>query len=118
MTDKLFDRHDLTSYGQAADVAAYLTETTGRLHIATDAGEWVYPRYDVIEPPKVGDEVSYAFNGDYYPCGEIVSISESLKVIKTSSGKRFYRRKLTGAWLNNGTWSLIPGHVSRLNPEF
>ena len=118
MTEKLFDRHDLTSYGQAADVAFFLTEQTGRLHIATDAGEWMYPRYDVIEAPKVGDKVSYAFNGDYYPCGEIVSISESLKVIKTSTGKRFYRRKLTGAWINNGTWCLIPGHVSRLNPEF
>lgn len=109
---------NIIDFEHAAGVAKVLTDKTGDLWIATDAGPGVYPRYDVVEAPKVGEKVSYAFNGDYYPCGEIVSISESLRVIKTSSGKRFYRRKLTGAWINNGTWCLVPGHVSRLNPEF
>jgi hypothetical protein len=111
-------RHDLASFDQATDMAAELSQATGAKFIPTDAGEWVYPRYDVIELPKVGSKVSYAFNGDYYPCGEISAISASLKIITTTTGKKFYRRRLSGAWVNDGTWSLIPGHVNRRNPEF
>jgi len=90
----------------------------GEGYIATDAGEYVSPRYDVIDLPKIGAEVSYAFNGDYYPCGKIASISKSFKLITTTEGQKFYRRGESGCWKYNKTWSLVPGHISKLNPEF
>jgi hypothetical protein len=111
-------RWDITSFKEATWIASDVSNLTGANFIPTDAGRSVYPRYDVIELPKVGDKVSYAFNGDYYPCGEIKSISPSLRIITTTTGRKFYRRGRSGAWVNNGTWSLIPGHVSRKNPEF
>ena len=107
-------RNDWKTFEAAKEVAAAL----GPKFIATDAGSHVSPRYDVQELPQVGDKVSYAFNGDYYPCGVIVSISKSLKVIVTSEGQKFYRKRETGSWKYNGTWSLVSGHISRLNPEF
>jgi len=112
------DRWDFDSLEDAQHIADSATKLTGRLYIATDAGEWVSPRYDVVESPSVGDEVSYAFNGDYYPCGVITSISKSLKLITTSTGRKFYRRRESGSWINNGMWSLVSGHHSRRNPEF
>lgn len=111
-------RWDWKTMDRAEQVAADLTEATGTLYVATDGGSGLSPRYDVIEAPKVGDPVSYAFNGDYYPCGEIDRISESLRVIRTTTGRVFYRRRQSGAWISEGTWSMVPGHVSRLNPSF
>ncbi len=112
-------RWDWKSLTTAQEVADKLNEKAGELrYIATDAGVHVSPRYDVIELPKVGDKVSYAFNGDYYPCGVVTKISKTLRKISTSEGRDFYRVRQTGCWKNNGTWSLVPGHISRLNPEF
>lgn len=107
-------RNDWHTFEAAKEVAAAL----GPDYIATDAGEWVSPRYDVIELPKVGAPVSYAFNGDSYPCGEIASISKSLKLIVTTEGQKFYRVRETGCWKYNRTWSLQSGHVYKQNPEF
>jgi hypothetical protein len=104
---------------EAQEAATTLTQETGKLHIATDEGEWVSPRYSVIEAPAVGDEVSYAFNGDYYPCGRIVKVSTSLRVIKTDTGATFYRRRQSATWKKEGgTWSLVRGHRSEKNPSF
>lgn len=111
-------RHDFKTIEIAEQIAAATSKFTGRTYIATDAGEGCYPRFDVIEAPSVGDEVSYAFNGDYYPCGTIVSISKSMKLITTSTGRKFYRSRQSGSWLNGGMWSLVSGHISRMNPEF
>ena len=111
-------RWDFDSIEDAQRIADSATKLTGRLHIATDAGEWVSPRFDVVEAPVVGAEVSYAFNGDYYPCGVITAISKSLKLVTTSTGRKFYRRRETGSWVNNGMWSLVSGHHNRRNPEF
>lgn len=99
----------------AADANVLDTQNT---FLAIDSGPYVSPRYDVIQLPKVGDEVSMSFNGDSYPQGKIVSISNSLKVIKLDNGKKFYRRKQTGTWLYSRTWSLIPGVHSERNPHF
>lgn len=107
-------RWDWRTFEAAKEVAAAL----GPDYIATDSGPCVSPRYDVIKLPKVGDKVSYAFNGDYYPCGEIVSVSDSKKLIVTSEGQKFYRRGQSGVWKYKQTWSLVQGHISRLNPEF
>lgn len=111
--DGWINRHDFDTY-EAAVVIAGLA---GDKYIAIDNGEYVSPRYDVIEAPQVGDLVSYAFNGDSYPDGTITSISKSLKIITTSSGRRYYRRKLTGTWKYSKTWSLVHGHHHKRNPE-
>lgn len=111
-------RWQFETFAMAERIAASATKLTGELHIATDDGEYHSPRYDVIAMPKVGDKVSYAFNGDYYPDGEIVNISASLRIITTTSGRKYYRRRLKGLWLNGRMWCLVQGHVSRWNPEF
>lgn len=112
-------RWDWKSFDVAEKLAAKITKFTGALHIATDSGPSVSPRFDIIKAPAVGDEASYAFNGDYYPCGKIKSISKSLRVITTDTGRTFYRRRQSGAWImKGGTWSLVHGHINRLNPEF
>ncbi len=112
------NRNDFDSFMLAQAIADSASRLTGRTYIATDSGEGCYPRYDVIEAPAVGEEVSYAFNGDYYPCGTIVSISKSMKLITTSTGRKFYRSRQSGSWLNGGMWSLVSGHISEKNPSF
>lgn len=112
-------RGEFNSMKDAEKIADDLNKHAGfRKFLATDSGDHCWPRYDVVYLPQVGEEVSYTFNGDYYPDGTIVAISKSLKVITTSSGKKYYRRRQTGAWVRNRTWSLIPGHIKELNPSF
>jgi hypothetical protein len=96
----------------------HIASLLGEGFIGTDAGPNVSPRYDVIALPKVGDKVSYAFNGDSYPCGTVKSISKSKSLIITTEGQKFYRRKASGCWKYNRTWSLQPGHVKKTNPSF
>lgn len=125
-SDPAFEnRNDWRTYKAAAEVAAML----GPKYQATDAGPYCSPRYDVIDLPQVGQEVSYAFNGDYYPCGKIVSISAGPAfrriVAEDVNGRKyvFHRRcrsgePVGGAWIMDGTWSMIQGHHDRRNPEF
>lgn len=120
------NRNDWRTYEAAAEVAAAL----GPKYQATDAGPYCSPRFDIIELPQVGDDVSYGFNGDCYPCGKIKSISAGPGYRRIVAGPDFsgsdcvfHRRcrdgKPTGgAWISQGTWSLVPGHVSKINPEF
>jgi len=110
-------RWDWNSFETVEKIAADLTEATGTLYLATDAGEWVSPRYDIVEAPKVGDKVSYSFNGDTYPDGEIVKITANNRFVWTSTGKKYLRKKLTGGWYNHG-WGLICGHRYEQNPHF
>jgi len=30
----------------------------------------------------------------------------------------FYRKRQTDVWKADGIWSLVDGHINRLNPEF
>jgi hypothetical protein len=39
-------------------------------------------------------------------------------MITTTEGQKFYRRKQTANWKDNGVWSLVDGHRSELNPSF
>lgn len=110
-------RWDYTGLDHVTQLAQELTEATNETFIPTDAGAHTSPRYDVIKAPKVGDEVSYSFNGDTYPCGTIVSISKTLKKITTSDGKDFYRKGQTGRWLYSNMWTLVNGHKSTYNRE-
>lgn len=111
-------RNDWGSLDRASVVAIELSDATGTHYVAIDAGPTVSPRYDVIDMPTVGAKVSSAFNGDYYPEGVIVKISASLRRIVTSTGKVFFRRGQSGAWIEGGTWSMVAGHVDRRNPSF
>lgn len=113
-------RWDIKNLARASEIAAQATALTGELHIADDQGSCVTPRYDVVIAPKIGDKVSYAFNGDYYPDGTIVHVTPgTLRVIKTSTGKTYYKRGDKARWIQTGgTWTLVSGHHDRRNPEF
>jgi hypothetical protein len=93
------------------------SQGAGRVFLAVDNGPNVSPRYDVIEAPKVGDKVSRAFNGDFYPEGIIVKVSASYRRVETSTGVVFFRRRQSAVW-SDGTFSMVQGHISRLNPSF
>lgn len=112
------NRNDITDMAQAEQIAKDATVLTKSLHVAVDKGDHTFPRFDVIAAPKVGDEVSRAFNGDYYPAGKIVKVSESLRRVVTDTGVVFYRQGQTAAWLNNRTWFMSPGHRDERNPSF
>lgn len=109
---------DMTSFEQATKIAAEVTTLTGVLYIAFDNGEWTSHRFGIIDPPQVGDEVSYSFNGDSYPDGKIVRITKNWMVV-TDTGSKYNRKRQTSGWMKvGGTWSLIKGHIFEQNPEF
>jgi hypothetical protein len=110
-------RNDWKTLARAEELAAQLTASTGATYLATDAGPNCSPRYDVIEVPMIGAEVSRYFNGDGYPAGTIVKISRTFKRIETSEGVVFFRRGKTGSWVNDGTWSMVAGRVNDRNPS-
>lgn len=111
-------RNDWKSFGRVEQIAAELTEALGERYLATDAGAWTSPRYDVIKAPVLGMLVSKYFNGDAYPEGEIVKISESFRRIETSTGTVFFRRRQSGSWVEGGTWAMVGGHRNDWNPSF
>lgn len=112
-------RNDWKSFSAAKRAARRATCAEYEEFIAIDKGPHHHPQFDVIQAPAVGDDVSYAFNGDYYPDGQITRISLMRRVITTSTGNRYYRaRKNSGTWLKDKTWSLVPGHIDARNPHF
>lgn len=118
-THRWVTRHHIDSFEQAERYAAQASANdSGRVYLAIDSGEHCWPRYDVVEAPRVGDEVSMGFNGDYYPRGTVAKVSANYRVVTTSDGHRFYRRRLSGAWLHKGQWYLAAGHIRAWNPEF
>lgn len=106
---------DWASFDQVTAIAAKLTELTGKTYLPTDSGHGHY-RFGMTQAPMIGDEVSYTFNGDYYPCGKIEKISKTY-YITVSGGKVFRRHQKTSSWLHHG-WTLIKGHRSEQNPSF
>lgn len=111
-------RNDFNSFEQAEEVAEAASRFEGVDYIAIDNGQYCSPRYDVIKAPQQLDPVSYCFNGDYYPCGYIKTISKTMKKITTTTGKTFYRRFNTGNWVSHGVWSMVKGHIEAQNPHF
>ena len=96
-------------------------------YFASDRGAAVSPRYAVVQRPQIGDKVSQGFNGDYYPAGEITSISRSMNRIETSAGYVFTRRKPYRASISNSAmwrvkgsecFTMVRGHIARRNMEF
>lgn len=115
---KWINRNDIRDAEHASELAFDLHLETSKVFLWVDNGRSCHPRFDVIKAMEVGDKVSYAFNGDSYPCGSIIAISPSYKVITVTDGFKFYRKGETGAWKKNRTWSLIPGTVYKQNPSF
>lgn len=112
-------RNDIGSFMQAERIVEDLADLMlCDTYVAVDCGEGTYPRFDVVAAPKVGEAVSYGFNGDYYPDGVIVAVTKKFKVT-TSTGNTYRRRKLTANWKQpHGPWSLVHGHISEQNPHF
>ena len=111
-------RWDWNNLEAAQQVAASASDKTGKSYLAIDRGTGVFPRFDIIEMPKVGDAVSASFNGDSYPEGHVKSISKTLRLIVTTTGRKFYRTSPnSGSWMSR-SFSLIPGHISERNPHF
>ncbi|USN15684.1 hypothetical protein BABAJAGA_00440 [Brevundimonas phage vB_BgoS-BabaJaga] len=118
-----------SNYEDALRVAEHLTALTKVPHWAEDRGSNVSPRFAVIRGFQIGEPVSYGFNGDSYACGRIIAMSarpkgstEGPRIITTQdhNGKRrqFWRRKKTGSWKYQQTWSLQHGWHSDRNPSF
>lgn len=114
------DRWDLKSFDQAEELAEEAYRATGELFLACDKGEWVTPRYDVIRAPKVGNPVSFGFNGDYYPDGYITKVGgTNCSRVYTDTGSVYRRRRRSATWLKaGGTWCMVSGHIDERNPHF
>jgi hypothetical protein len=116
--DAYQSRHDWTNFSVVERVAGRLSAFTGDRWVPCDKGSGVYPRFDVVQVPKVGDPVSAAFNGDYRPCGFVQKVTDKLQVT-TTTGHKFRRVKATAAWrMCNGSECLVGGHIDRTNPHF
>lgn len=120
-----------SNYEDALRVAEHLTTLTKVPHWAEDRGSNVSPRFAVIRGFSIGEPVSYGFNGDSYPCGRIIAMSARPKDASKGEGpriitvqdhqgvrKQFWRRKKTGSWKHDQTWSLQHGWHSDRNPSF
>src|ERR1700748_957137 len=99
------NRNDWKTFAEAEAVA----KAAGAGYIAIDAGQYVSPRYDVIKMFKVGEDVSYGFNGDAYPAGKVAKISPSKSIITLENGDRYHRRQMSGSWKRAKTWTLMHG---------
>ena len=113
---------DLKSYAEAEVIAHQITVLTGETYIAFDDGPGTSHQFGCMPLLKIGEDVSYGFNGDYYPCGKIVRITPSLRIIaeKADGSKSvFNRRKQSSRWVKvGGTWSLVKGIHNDRNESF
>lgn len=108
------DWHDYSAEQMDA-LAEEVSEYMGRPFVAVERDG--YPKNDIVPVPRVGDPISYGFNGDYYPCGRISRVSPTGKVITSTQGHKFYRRGKTSKWRYNKFWSLVRGHISEWNAD-
>lgn len=107
------ERYDTQAEAEAR--AAELGDTHHAYYDRTAVTPWKVARL-----PQIGDKVSYAFNGDSYPCGTITKIWKGHKRVITSTGMAFARVG-PQAWREGGqrgTWSLTQGHIEKRNPHF
>lgn len=128
----------IQTYTQALETAKRMTEEQRAPFWAEDRGPSVHPRYAVIPAFQIGEPVSYGFNGDSYPCGRIIAITSPSDGSRDAQGKerpecgyriitvqdhngnksKFWRRRLSGSWKKNETWSLQHGWHQDRNPSF
>ena len=119
---------DMKSFEEAEKYAEACTKLTGETYLAFDNGAGTSHRYGIMVPPKVGDDVSYGFNGDYYPCGKVVRITPGWRIYTSDDTKSdasnrkhlmFNRKGKTSGWkMKGGTWGLVKGIVDERNPSF
>lgn len=119
---------DFKSFEEVEAIAVKLTELTGETYLAYDNGSHTSHRFGVMVPPKVGDDVSYGFNGDCYPCGKVVRITKGWRIYTENPDKpegaprkhlMFNRKRKTSGWvMKGGTWGLVKGIVDERNPSF
>ena len=120
---RVVDRNSWSTYEDASLVAWKLNDQlpalpNGKRRFVATNTPGTSPQFDVVEVPAVGAAVSRAFNGDSYVDGHVVSVSASGRVIKTSTGGVYYRRRLTGTWkLAGSPFALVLGHKERRNME-
>lgn len=109
---------DFETFEQAKRMAGYITFMTGETYLPADEGEGTSPRYRIVKAPKLGDKVSKSFNGDTYPCGEIIKITPTW-IVTTDTGQKFRRWKQSGGWREQGRgfW-MLHGHRYEQNPHF
>lgn len=116
--DEAKDFHDFKSFAEAHTLAEWATQYTGETYIACTDGSY----FEIIKAPKVGDDVSRGFNGDYDHVGKIVRITANWMVVaEDAEGNqtKFNRRKNTACWKAIGGYgSMVGGIVNRRNPEF
>lgn len=121
VTEKMVDQTSLCHYDFSTfddvELVAKKFSTESDTYLAVDRGDHCYPRYDVIRAPKVGEPISRAINGDYYPDGFIARITDGFKTVISTQGTR-YRRTKTGGWVANRYFAMVYGHRSELNPHF
>lgn len=111
-------RWDWPDFATVERLAKYVTAMTGKTYLPVDNGPHHSPRFDLVDAPQVGDEVSYGFNGDYYPDGTVEKVSPTFQ-ITTSTGRKYRRKGVTSGWMAaGGTWGLVKGHIDERNPHF
>ena len=91
-TDRAYkSRWDWKSFAEVEAIAKGANALNdGNHYLPVDGGAWISPRYDIVIAPKVGDKVSYGFNGDYYPDGTIAKMSKSFKRVVSSTDNASY----------------------------
>lgn len=116
----LYDATDLVQKlgFKMEEIKEQVEALTGKKHFVYKSRTHLCP-IQVVKLPEVGEEVSKGFNGDYYPCGKIEKISASYGKIVTEDGTVFIRQKKNPVcWLNDRTWSMVPGIKDERNPHF
>jgi hypothetical protein len=111
-----YDFWKLKSYADAQALAEQASKDHPDMVIVPyDYGYGVSPQFGIIRAPALGDDVSEAINGDYYPLGKVEQIGKDYKRIK-AGGKWWYRRKLTPGW-HSGCMGLVRGTYDERNPH-
>jgi len=112
---------DYKSKAEVDALALRLTAMSGKHWIGFDDGPGTSHQFGVMEVPRIGDDVSYGFNGDYRPCGKITKITKGLRITATDEKGHtmvFNRKKETSGWKRvGGTWWLVKGIHDERNPH-
>lgn len=106
---------DRRTEDEAKKIAELATALTGNVWISGNSSTG---NFQIIEAPKIGDDVSEGFNGDYDYVGTITAITPTWR-ITTSTGVKFSRVKNSLGWKRvHSNTSMIHGIINARNPHF